>query len=58
MELLTPGGTLIFSNNLRSFKLDDDALLKYQVENITQQTLDPDFKRNAKIHQCWSIKAS
>ncbi|MGH1373955.1 MAG: bifunctional 23S rRNA (guanine(2069)-N(7))-methyltransferase RlmK/23S rRNA (guanine(2445)-N(2))-methyltransferase RlmL [Cellvibrionaceae bacterium] len=55
MELLTPGGTLIFSNNLRSFKLDAEALAKYQIENITQSTLDPDFKRNAKIHQCWLI---
>jgi len=57
MELLTPGGTLVFSNNLRSFKLDEEALAKYQIDNITQKTLDPDFKRNAKIHQCWLITA-
>lgn len=55
MELLTPGGTLIFSNNLRSFKLDEEALAKYKVENITRQSLDVDFKRNTKIHQCWLI---
>ncbi len=58
MELLTPGGTLVFSNNLRSFKLDEEALAKYQIDNITQKTLDPDFKRNAKIHQCWLITAA
>jgi len=55
MELLTPGGTLLFSNNLRSFKLDDDALTAFAVENISRQTLDVDFKRHPKIHQCWSI---
>lgn len=56
VELLTPGGTLIFSNNLRSFKLDEEALDKYQIENVTQKTLDPDFQRNQKIHQCWIIR--
>jgi 23S rRNA (guanine2445-N2)-methyltransferase / 23S rRNA (guanine2069-N7)-methyltransferase len=56
MELLNPNGTLIFSNNLRSFTLDDNALAEYTVENITDQTLDPDFSRNRKIHHCWLIK--
>ncbi|GAB3091636.1 bifunctional 23S rRNA (guanine(2069)-N(7))-methyltransferase RlmK/23S rRNA (guanine(2445)-N(2))-methyltransferase RlmL [Aestuariicella hydrocarbonica] len=57
MEILLPGGCLVFSNNLRSFKLDDEIGARYAVENITQQTLDPDFKRNARIHQCWLIRA-
>lgn len=57
MELLQPGGCLVFSNNLRTFKLDEAITADYAVENITQQTLDPDFKRNAKIHQCWLIRA-
>ncbi len=55
MEILTPGGTLIFSNNLRTFKLDNEALSAYHIENISAQTLDPDFARNPKIHQCWLI---
>lgn len=58
MDLLKPGGSLYFSNNLRSFKLDDQALASYQVRNISQETLDPDFMQNPKIHQCWEIKAS
>ncbi len=58
MELLAPGGCLVFSNNLRTFKLAPELSERYQVENITQQTLDPDFKRNAKIHQCWLIRES
>ena len=55
MEVLNKKGTLIFSNNLRSFKLDPSLNDKYAVENITEKTIDPDFKRNQKIHQCWLI---
>lgn len=58
MELLSPGGQLIFSNNLRSFKLDEESLAAYRIDNITDQTLDPDFARNRKIHQCWIITQS
>lgn len=56
MRAVAEGGTLIFSTNLRTFKLDQAALQDYQLENISAQTLDPDFKRNAKIHQCWLIR--
>ena len=58
MDLLLPGGTLIFSNNLRSFSLDMEALQKFQLEDITARTLDPDFQRNRRIHQCWRIRHS
>jgi 23S rRNA (guanine2445-N2)-methyltransferase / 23S rRNA (guanine2069-N7)-methyltransferase len=56
MKILEPGGTLIFSNNLRSFKLDAEALADFVVEDITSSTLDQDFQRNSKIHQCWTLK--
>ncbi|WP_041523137.1 bifunctional 23S rRNA (guanine(2069)-N(7))-methyltransferase RlmK/23S rRNA (guanine(2445)-N(2))-methyltransferase RlmL [Gilvimarinus agarilyticus] len=55
MVLLDEGGVLYFSNNLRSFKLDSDALSRYQVEDISAATIDDDFSRNQKIHQCWRI---
>lgn len=57
MDLLNPNGTLIFSNNLRSFTLDTAALANYKVENIIDKTLDPDFTRNRKIHHSWLISA-
>ena len=57
MEILNKGGTLIFSNNLRSFKMDQSLADKYQLDNISEKTLDPDFKRNKKIHHCWLIRA-
>jgi 23S rRNA (guanine2445-N2)-methyltransferase / 23S rRNA (guanine2069-N7)-methyltransferase len=56
MELLNPNGTLIFSNNLRSFTLDTPALAGFIIENITDKTLDPDYSRNRKIHHCWLIQ--
>lgn len=56
MGLLARGGRLYFSNNLRSFKLNYDALSDYRVEDITASTLDPDFARNPKIHHCFTIE--
>ena len=53
MELLSPDGILIFSNNYRKFKLDSKNFKDYIVENITEKTIPLDFKRNQKIHHCW-----
>jgi 23S rRNA (guanine2445-N2)-methyltransferase / 23S rRNA (guanine2069-N7)-methyltransferase len=47
---------MIFSNNLRTFELDIEELSVYSVENISNKTIDDDFKRNPKIHQCWIIR--
>ncbi len=56
MELLNQGGTLYFSCNLRSFKLAPELQEKYNVKNISQQTIDLDFQQNTKIHYCWEIQ--
>lgn len=53
---LAPGGTLIFSNNLRSFRLDDYILDNYVVQDISKETIGDDFKRNMNIHHCFLIK--
>lgn len=55
LELLTPGGEIIFSNNYRRFKLDTEALTGCQVEEWSKRTLPTDFARNPRIHQCWRI---
>ncbi|MEH6472996.1 MAG: bifunctional 23S rRNA (guanine(2069)-N(7))-methyltransferase RlmK/23S rRNA (guanine(2445)-N(2))-methyltransferase RlmL [Halopseudomonas sp.] len=55
MKLLDQGGVLIFSNNLRKFKMDLEALAQYEVKDITGMSLDKDFERNKKIHNCWKI---
>lgn len=57
---LNPGGMIVFSNNLRKFKLDEPALIDMglSADNISKQTLPDDFKRNPHIHQCWVIKGT
>ncbi|WP_113873768.1 bifunctional 23S rRNA (guanine(2069)-N(7))-methyltransferase RlmK/23S rRNA (guanine(2445)-N(2))-methyltransferase RlmL [Marinomonas aquiplantarum] len=56
MARLAAEGELIFSNNYRRFRLDDDLMSEFDVQDITRSTLDPDFERNTKIHQCYLIK--
>jgi 23S rRNA (guanine2445-N2)-methyltransferase / 23S rRNA (guanine2069-N7)-methyltransferase len=55
MRLLEPGGTLIFSNNLRRFRMDREALADLAIEDISAITLPKDFARNPRIHNCWRI---
>ena len=55
MSLLASDGILYFSNNLRSFVLDDSVAEQYAVKDISKQSVPDDF-RNKKIHQCWEIK--
>ncbi len=57
MQRLRPGGVLIFSNNMRRFKLDPSVTEKYRVEDYTARSLDKDFARNARIHQTWLLRA-
>lgn len=57
MARLAPGGVLYFSNNFRKFLLDEQLPARYRVEEITGETIDPDFARNAKIHRAWKIMA-
>jgi len=56
MRLLRNDGVLIFSNNYRKFKLDYELLGAFEIVEITQRTIDPDFKRNTRIHKCFEIR--
>ncbi len=53
---LAPGGTLIFSNNLRKFVMDSSLIAALEIENISNKTIPFDFERNPRIHNCWLIK--
>lgn len=55
MKLLAPNGVLYFSNNLRTFTLDDNIAQGYAVKDVSKQSVPDDF-RNKKIHQCWEIR--
>ena len=56
LNLLEPNGTLIFSNNLRRFRMDREALDGLEIEDISTRTLPQDFARNPRIHNCWKIR--
>ena len=56
LALLAPGGELLFSTNLRNFRLDPAALKDFTMEEISERTVPPDF-RNRRIHRCWRIAA-
>ena len=50
-----PGGTIYFSTNYRSFKLDEANIKGVEIEDISQRTIPQDF-RNKKIHRCFRMK--
>ena len=56
MKHLTDDGVLYFSTNLQSFQLYDAIKTDYCIQDITHQTVDEDFNRPKKPHQCFKIK--
>ena len=59
-RLLRKGGTIMFSNNKRGFRMDHDGLaaLGLKAQEISQKTLSQDFARNRQMHNCWLITAA
>lgn len=55
VRLLLPGGKLYFSTNFRHFKLAPIISERYEVKDISAETIDQDFKRDQRIHQCFII---
>jgi 23S rRNA (guanine2445-N2)-methyltransferase / 23S rRNA (guanine2069-N7)-methyltransferase len=56
-RMLTPGGVIVFSCNLRGFAPDVATLgkAKVAIEDITARTIPPDFERKAKVHHCYRV---
>jgi 23S rRNA (cytosine1962-C5)-methyltransferase len=56
MRILHRDGELYFSNNLRSFVLDEARLSKkFQILALSSKTVPDDF-RDKRIHQSWCIR--
>jgi 23S rRNA (cytosine1962-C5)-methyltransferase/23S rRNA (guanine2445-N2)-methyltransferase / 23S rRNA (guanine2069-N7)-methyltransferase len=55
MNRLKDDGVLYFSNNLRSFRLDEAIREKFDVKDITMKSIPKDF-RDLKIHTCFEIR--
>jgi 23S rRNA (guanine2445-N2)-methyltransferase / 23S rRNA (guanine2069-N7)-methyltransferase len=56
MARLASGGTLVFSNNQRRFKLDESLSERYAVEDITGRSFDPDFQRRTNLHHVFLLR--
>ncbi|XKH61011.1 bifunctional 23S rRNA (guanine(2069)-N(7))-methyltransferase RlmK/23S rRNA (guanine(2445)-N(2))-methyltransferase RlmL [Halomonas sediminis] len=56
MARLAPGGTLVFSNNQRRFKLHGAVAERYQVEDISAKSFDPDFQRRTNLHHVFLLR--
>lgn len=55
MKRLEPGGTLYFSTNFRKFQWDETLQARFQVQEITRQTVSPDYQAGKPPHRCWKI---
>jgi 23S rRNA (guanine2445-N2)-methyltransferase / 23S rRNA (guanine2069-N7)-methyltransferase len=59
MELLAPGGELIFSTNRHNFSLElPEVSPQWEIQDITRETIDPDYGNRKPPHRCWSIRKS
>ena len=50
--ITAPGGWVYFSNNFRGFKLAEQGLPPFIMEELTPHSIPLDF-RNKRIHRCW-----
>lgn len=56
MGKLAQDGLLVFSTNMRNFKLDPALAAHFDVRDFTRQSIDKDFERSKKIHQTWLLR--
>lgn len=55
-SLLAPDGLLIFSTNLRRFRLAAEVLPELEIRDITRETIPLDFSRNPRVHHCFEVR--
>jgi 23S rRNA (guanine2445-N2)-methyltransferase / 23S rRNA (guanine2069-N7)-methyltransferase len=53
---LESDGVLIFSTNLRRFRLDETLADDLAIEDRSAWSIPKDFQRNQRIHRCWFIR--
>jgi 23S rRNA (guanine2445-N2)-methyltransferase / 23S rRNA (guanine2069-N7)-methyltransferase len=58
MALLAPGGLLVFSTNAQRFRIDPALEARWQLKDVSTQTIPFDFERNPRIHRCYEITRS
>ena len=55
LKQMTADGIVYFSTNLRRFKFEEEAIQASHIQDISKQTVPPDF-RNKRIHRCWKLR--
>ncbi len=55
-EHLARDGLIIFSTNLRRFRLDADALEGLDVRDVTARSIPVDFARSPRIHHVFDVR--
>jgi len=56
LALLDSQGTLIFCTNFRRFRFDTSAFTGMEIDIRSDWSVDRDFQRSRKIHQCWFLR--
>ncbi|MEM7293873.1 MAG: bifunctional 23S rRNA (guanine(2069)-N(7))-methyltransferase RlmK/23S rRNA (guanine(2445)-N(2))-methyltransferase RlmL [Pseudomonadota bacterium] len=57
MQLLNPGGKLVFSTNRQKFRLDAHLESTFSCRDVSRKTVPRDFARTPGVHRCWEITA-
>lgn len=53
---LARGGTILFANNYRRFRLDSELTENMEIEDLSDELLPPDFARSRKRHHVFDIR--
>ncbi|MBX3700588.1 MAG: bifunctional 23S rRNA (guanine(2069)-N(7))-methyltransferase RlmK/23S rRNA (guanine(2445)-N(2))-methyltransferase RlmL [Dokdonella sp.] len=55
-QRLAPGGVILFSNNLRRFRLDESLQQVFEVRTTTAATIPFDFARDGHVHHSYELR--
>jgi 23S rRNA (guanine2445-N2)-methyltransferase / 23S rRNA (guanine2069-N7)-methyltransferase len=55
-QLLAAGGLIVFSTNAQRFRLQESLSQRYEIRDISADTLPRDFERNPRIHRCFEVR--
>lgn len=56
-DRLSPDGMIVFSNNFKGFKMDNEALShRFNVTDWSVPSVPFDYARHTNIHSCWLLR--
>jgi 23S rRNA (guanine2445-N2)-methyltransferase / 23S rRNA (guanine2069-N7)-methyltransferase len=57
LKLLKTNGEIIFSNNYKKFKLDESINETFEIEDLTERSVSPDFIKSKIKRVCYLLRA-